>query len=100
MKEVVRLMIDRNFPNIVDWENFNWKKLELFISLWGEYFKELELHSTMKFHTNDMNDIFNLIYVEPNTLYWTEDNKNWARILKENKKFNKYVFRRNTKKSL
>jgi len=62
-------------------KDFDIKKIELFITAFVYYYKNLEV-GTMKAQPNDMYDLFNMIYVQPGNKYFTRD-KRWVNIISE-----------------
>lgn len=85
-------VIQRHKLNVnLDWSEFPWDKIQMLITTWDIYFKDLELSGTMKFHKNDWIDILNLFYVQPGTLYWTNEQK-WLRIFERGENTRNYVF--------
>ncbi|MDW3209089.1 MAG: hypothetical protein R8N23_04435 [Reichenbachiella sp.] len=75
----------------LDWSEFPWNKIQMLITTWDIYFKDLELSGTMKFHKNDWIDILNLFYVQPGTMYWTNEQK-WLRIFERSENTRNNVF--------
>jgi hypothetical protein len=59
--------------------SFPWEKIELFLYTLDYFFKYSSV-TEKKFEKNDWYDIFMLIYVQPNTLYWTKDKK-WKKFI-------------------
>jgi hypothetical protein len=70
-------------------DTINWKNFELYENVFSRYHRNL-LVSKMKAETNDDNDLKNMIYVQPTSLYWTLE-KRWLTIAKE-AKVEKYLF--------
>lgn len=62
-------------------KDFDIKKVELFLTAFVFYYKSLEI-GKMKAKPNDMYDLFNMIYVEPGSKYFTKDNR-WVTIITE-----------------
>ena len=65
--------------------NFNeafWKKIQFYMRSRIAYSEKLKLDKTMKPEPNDAVDLVNLIYVDADSLYWTND-KRWKNIIKE-----------------
>jgi|AntAceMinimDraft_15_1070371.scaffolds.fasta_scaffold36595_1 hypothetical protein len=79
-----------NKEYIIDIEDENWSKLELFINTWENYFKELDVSKT-KIKPNDWADLFNLVYVQPEFYYWTNDEP-WNRLFEKNELLLKYQY--------
>jgi hypothetical protein len=92
IKDLVKSMVSQSGIDYnIDWESYNWEKIDLFLNTMAEYFRELEL-SQMKMDKNDWADIFNLIYVNPNDMAWTFEEKKWAKIMKSNERFSHYFW--------
>lgn len=91
IKESIKYVVEKYSQFKIDWDSFDWRKIELFSLIWSKYHKEINI-SGMKFQKNDTNDIFNLVYVQPDSQYWTLENKKWAKILKEESELRKYVY--------
>lgn len=53
---------------------FDWNQIELFEKVLAMFFKELEVGAIVA-KPNDFFDVFQLIYVNPSRLYWTQDKK-------------------------
>ncbi len=70
---------------------YPWNEIELFAMVWDNYFKELEVSPTRKFHANDWFDLFNLVYVSPGYKYWTDETK-WVELIKNNQNTSVYLF--------
>lgn len=75
---------------IIDIEDDNWSRVEFFINTWENYFKELDVTKT-KIKPNDWADLFNLVYVQPEFIYWTNDEP-WNRLFKKNELLIKYQY--------
>jgi len=67
-----------------------WKQIEVFLKSWAVYTDKLKFDKTMNPKPNDAADLTNLVYVNEDNLYWTEDRR-WINILKE-AKLEKYMF--------
>lgn len=72
--------------------DINWKQLDFFLTAWDEYLKHLDVHHGSKFKNNDWFDILNLVYVQPEFKFWTNEKKSWAKLLKGNKVVKPYIF--------
>lgn len=69
--------------------DFKWDMVELFMNVLNVYFRNIELGKN-KMTKNDVIDLFNLIYVLPGQLYWTQDDK-WLRLIRQ-AGMEKYIF--------
>lgn len=70
-------------------ENFDWNKIDLFLKVLKVFFNDMEL-GARKMQINDVNDLFQLIYVKPNEKFWTKEVK-WIRYIKD-LKLDNYLF--------
>lgn len=70
-------------------EEIDWDILEFYEEIHSQYYRNL-MFSKMKADSNDKYDLENMIYVQPNDLYWTKE-KRWLRMAKETK-LGKYLF--------
>ena len=68
-----------------------WNNFELFIEVLAAFFKDIDSVPNQKIHENDWADILNMIYVNPNDQYWTEEKK-WKRYINNNVNIAKYLF--------
>jgi hypothetical protein len=71
-------------------ENFDWSKFEFLIYILEAYYKDLWVDPKMRSKDNDLFDCFNLVYVRPGDMYWTDD-KLILRLAKETG-MTKYLF--------
>ncbi|MBK8654712.1 MAG: hypothetical protein IPN20_12580 [Haliscomenobacter sp.] len=71
-------------------ENFPWVKIELFLHVLAGYLREL-VFTQRKVATNDLYDLFNIVYVKPGELYWTEE-KFWKNLINNQINFGHYFF--------
>jgi len=77
----------------IDINDPNWEQLDFFITAWDDFFKHLEIIYGSKFRRNDWNDLLNLVYVQPGYKYWTNENKRWAKLLRENGRLKSYIYK-------
>jgi len=61
-------------------DNIDWDRIEFFLHTFDSWLKELEV-TKRKPKFNDFTDAFNLAYVQPGTLYWTEDGS-WKTLIR------------------
>jgi len=72
--------------------NYNiWNEIILFSKVHSLYYYKLEVDKTMKIDKNDLIDLYNLLYTNQQSLYWTTDDR-WLNLIKE-AKMEKYLFR-------
>lgn len=62
-------------------EEISWDSFEFYENIHSQYYRNLRF-SKMKADSNDKYDLENMIYVQPNDLYWTKE-KRWLRMAKE-----------------
>ncbi|MDR6808841.1 hypothetical protein J2Y45_006053 [Dyadobacter sp. BE34] len=55
------------------YENIDWKNVDLWANTFNQWMILLARDLHIKLKVNDFNDIMNLIYVKPGTMYWTRD---------------------------
>ena len=72
-------------------ENYDWEKLELFLSVYLEFKKNLVQNGNRSVQINDFWDLWNMVYVQPGSLYWTGEKK-WNELI-ENAGLGHYIFR-------
>lgn len=51
----------------------NWDDLELYLLIFNEWMRQLSIQPSLKIKPNDWDDLSNLVYVKPGSLYWTKD---------------------------
>lgn len=71
-------------------DSFDWSKIELFMKVLKIYFNDMEL-GARKMQTNDINDLFLLLYVRPGEKLWTKETK-WNKYIADDLKLKEYVF--------
>jgi hypothetical protein len=77
-------------------DDSRWKLLDFFLNVWSEYFKLLDVQVGRKFHDNDIHDLFNLVYVQPNMKYWTREKGSWVNCIINNESLNSKLFTLNS----
>jgi hypothetical protein len=82
-------VLEKNYE--IQWENFDWEKIELFMIVTEIYFKKLETTKDMKIKANDIVDWFNLLYVSPDDKYLTFDTR-WKNYIVNDDRLNHYFF--------
>lgn len=75
----------------IDWDKFDWSKIELFMIVTEIFFKKLETTKGMVIHPNDIVDWFNLLYVTPEDKYLTFDGK-WEKRIKSDDRIKHYLY--------
>ena len=68
---------------------FNWSQIELFENVLKLFFNDMEL-GAIKLHPNDWYDLFLLLYVQPGSKVWTNENR-WIRYV-ERSGMGKYLY--------
>ena len=77
---------------IINVNDNRWILLDFFLTVWSEYFKKLDVQIGSKFHDNDIHDLFNLVYVQPDKKYWTYEKRSWAKVIMNNTSINAMLF--------
>jgi hypothetical protein len=77
---------------IIKFDDKRWEFLDFFLTAWSEYFKKLDVHFGSKFHDNDIHDLFNLVYVQPDKKYWTYETRSWAKVIVNDTSINTMLF--------
>lgn len=62
-------------------DNFDWNQIELFLHVFEQFLKDL-IMSNRKVKANDWYDLFNLLYVQPDDKYWTNE-RYWINLIKK-----------------
>ena len=68
-----------------------WEDIELYLNVRYQWIKKLKFQKTMKIEENDIVDLWNMVFVNKNCLYWTNDAK-WINLIKE-ARMEKYLFK-------
>lgn len=76
---------------LINWDKFDWSRIELFMIVTEVYFKKLETTKGMKIKGNDMVDWLNLLYVSPDDKYLTFDER-WRNFILNDKRIGHYLF--------
>ena len=63
--------------------SLDWNRIELFLKTFDEWIRQLSIQPSLKIKPNDWNDLSNLVYVQPDSLYWTEDHKKTTEFIKD-----------------
>ncbi|MCH6198806.1 hypothetical protein MMU07_04410 [Aquiflexum sp. LQ15W] len=82
-KEIFVLNLNERENGLFLSDQIDWSIFEFYIGIGGKYLRTVQL-SRMKVDPNDENDLLNMIYVQPDDLYWTLEKK-WLSIAKEAK---------------
>lgn len=76
----------------MDFTNFDWSQVELFICVIDNYFKKLETTKDMKVHANDAVDVLNMLYVTPGDKYHTFE-RSWRAYIENDERIAHYLYR-------
>lgn len=68
-KEITKQLL----TNFLSGVSIDWDRIELSLATFDEWLRQLSLISTLKMTPHDWNDVLNLVYVQPGSLYWTRD---------------------------
>lgn len=72
--------------------SLDWTRLELYVNTFDEWIRQLSIQSNLKMNANDWNDLQNLVYVQPGSLYWTCDNRK-TKVFIENVGLGHYLYK-------
>lgn len=75
----------------IDWDKFDWSRIELFMIVTEVFFKKLETTKGMKIDSNDIVDWFNLLYVTPEDKYLTFEKK-WRKYILNEESIKGYLY--------
>jgi len=81
---------DRNYS--INWENFNWNKIELFLKVSDAFFKKVETTKGMKIKPNDAVDWLNILYVCPDDKYLTLEGA-WRNYIEQDEEIKHYLYK-------
>ena len=81
----------KNRENQINFENFEWDQIELFITVTELYFKKAETTKGMKIKSNDAVDWLNMLYVKPGDKYLTFE-KTWKNFIKTDSRICHYLY--------
>lgn len=71
-------------------ETYPWEEVELFLLVFDNFFKELEVIGNSRIQPNDWSDIINMVYVRQGDKYSTNE-KTWKRIISADKRIAHYL---------
>jgi hypothetical protein len=71
-------------------DTYPWEEVELFLLVFDNFFKELEVIGNSKIQPNDWSDIINMVYVSKGDKYSTNE-KTWKRIILSDKRIAHYL---------
>jgi hypothetical protein len=73
VKGVIGFFVNQNpYGEVQIREDFDWTKMELFLKVLGYYIKKI-ITTKQNIKPNDVDDLFQLIYVMPGDKFWTRD---------------------------
>jgi len=75
----------------MDFTNFDWSQVELFICVIDNFFKKLETTKYMKVHANDAVDVLNMLYVTPGEKYHTLE-RSWRAYIENDERIAHYLY--------
>lgn len=94
-KEMMKAVLNEHVKDLdyeIDFEEFDWNKIELFMTVTEIYFKKLEITKGMKMHPNDAVDWLNMLYVTPDDKYLTFE-KSWRGYIENNDRIKHYLYK-------
>lgn len=80
LKEQIINNIKYHFPDFEILNKEFWEDIKLYMLCRRKYFRLLKIDRERKVNFNDLVDLFNLVYVNKKSLYWTEDGS-WKEII-------------------
>lgn len=75
----------------IDWDRFNWNKIDLFMKVTESFFKKVETTKGMKIKPNDAIDWLNMLYVSPVDKYLTLEDP-WRTYIEQDDRIKQYLF--------
>jgi hypothetical protein len=75
----------------IDWDKFDWGKIDLFIKATEIFFKKVETTKGMKVNPNDAVDWLNMLYVSPDDKYLTLEGS-WRNYIEEDDRIKHYLY--------
>jgi len=101
-REMVKAFFNEHVKDMVytiDFETFDWSRIELFMIVTENFFKKLETTKDMKIHPNDAVDWFNILYVTPEDQYLTCETS-WRNYILSDNRIEHYLYRRSQRQVL
>lgn len=95
IKEMVQSIFNDHVKKLnynIDWENFDWNQIELFMRITETFFKKVETTKGMKIKPNDAVDWLNILYVNPQNKYLTFEGS-WRRYIEMDEKIKHYLYK-------
>lgn len=94
-KELVKGLLlshvkDKNYT--IDFQDFDWTQIELFLVVTELFFRKLELQIEMKIRPNDFVDWLNMLYVTPENQYLTFE-KTWRKYILSDDRIKHYLYK-------
>ncbi len=94
-KEMVKAVFNEHVKGsgyTIDWDNFDWSKIDLFMKVTESFFKKVETTKGMKISPNDAVDWLNMLYVSPNDKYITLEGS-WRKYIEEDDRIKHYLYK-------
>lgn len=94
-KEMVKSIFNEHVKSsgyIIDWDKFDWGKIDLFMKVTEIFFKKVETTKGMKVNPNDAVDWLNMLYVSPNDKYLTLEGS-WRKYIEEDERIKHYLYK-------
>jgi hypothetical protein len=94
-KDMVKSIFNEHVKGTVytiDWDKFDWSKIDLFMKVTEIFFKKLETTRDMKVKPNDAVDWLNILYVSPDDKYLTLEGS-WRRYIEEDERIKHYLYK-------
>ncbi len=93
-KEMLKSFLNEHVKDkdyTINFENFEWENVELFLIVTEIFFKKLETTKDMKFKPNDAVDWLNMLYVTQNDQYLTFE-KSWRSYIENDERIKHYLY--------
>ena len=80
----------RNYT--INWETFEWERIDLFMIVTQNFFAKVETTKGMKIKANDAIDWLNILYTSPNDKYLTIDGA-WRGYIENDERISHYLYK-------
>lgn len=94
IKELVKSIFNEHTKDIeytINWDKFDWGKIDLFMKVTESFLKKLETTNGMKIKANDEVDWLNMLYVSPDDKYLTLEGS-WKDYIKNDDRIKHYLY--------
>lgn len=94
-KEMLKAFLNEHVKDLdyeIDFNKFDWNRIELFMTVTENFLKKLETTRDMKVHPNDAVDWLNMLYVTPDDMYLTFE-KSWRGYIENDDRIKHYLYK-------